>query len=139
MSRTRSKPPTDTEPPPTAHALKTVVQRLVHEVMNEGHVEVIDELYTPELAGKAREWIVPFRESFPDVHMQVRQMVADGETVAAWFVCSGTHLGVWRGHAPTGRRFRVDEVYFFEFVDGRIARARGIEDTFRRARQLGLL
>jgi predicted ester cyclase len=122
----------------TSHPLKRVVQRLVDEVMNEGRLEVIDELYAPELAGRARAWIAPFRDSFPDVRMEVVRMVAEGETVAAWFVCSGTHLGAWRGHEPTGRRFRVDEAYFFEFVDGRIARARGIEDTFKRLRQLRL-
>lgn len=59
-------------------------------------------------------------------------------TVAARFLCSGTHLGKWRGHAPTGRRFRVDEVYFFQFTDGRIAGAWGMEDTARRLKQLGL-
>jgi predicted ester cyclase len=79
------------------------------------------------------------RKSFPDVHMQVVQMVAEGDTVAAWFVCSGTHVGRWRGHEPTGRRFRVDEVYFFGFDGGRIARARGLEDTFKRLCQLRLL
>lgn len=124
---------------PEADAHKAVVQRLVDEVMNAGRLEVVDELYTPELAGQARGWMAPFRASFPDVHMEVVQMVAEGGTVAARFVCSGTHLGAWRGHEPTGRRFRVDEVYFFEFADGRIARAWGLEDTYRRLRQLRLL
>jgi predicted ester cyclase len=121
------------------HPLKAVVHRLVDEVMNEGRLDVIDELYSPELAAQARGWIGPFRESFPDVRMEVVQLVAEGETVAARFVCSGTHSAVWRGHEPTGRRFRVDEVYFFEFTAGRISRAWGIEDTFKRLRQLRLL
>jgi predicted ester cyclase len=114
------------------------VQRLVDEVMNRGRLAVVDEVYAPELAPRARRWIEPFRQSFPDVHMEVIQLVADGDTVAARFVCTGTHLGRWRGHEPTGRRFRVDEAYFFQFSDGRIARAWGIEDTHRRLRQLGL-
>ena len=106
--------------------------------MNGGRLEVIVELYTPELAADARRWIVPFRASFPDVHMEVVDLVAEGARVAARFTCSGTHLGEWRGHPPSGRRFRVDEVYFFEFADRRIARAWGLEDTHRRLRQLGL-
>ena len=125
-------------PGPLEHH-KTLVERLVDEVMNAGRLDVIDELYTPALASQARRWIAPFRESFPDVHMQVVQLVAEGDTVAARFLCSGTHLGRWRGHEPTGRRFRVDEVYFFEFADGRITRAWGVEDTHRRLIQLGLL
>jgi predicted ester cyclase len=40
---------------------------------------------------------------------------------------------------PTGRRFRVDEAYFFDFTGLRICRAWGVEDTYTRLRQLGLL
>ena len=126
-------------PTPPTQTHKTVVRRLVDEVMNAGRLDVVDELYTPELARQARDWIAPFRESFPDVRMEVVQLVAEGDTVAARFVCSGTHLGAWRGHAPTGRRFRVDEVYVFEFSGGRIAKAWGLEDTHKRLRQLRLL
>lgn len=117
---------------------KAVVRRLVDEVMNQGRLDVLDELYTPQLAEDARRWIAPFRTSFPDVQMQTVALVAEGGTVAARFLCAGTHLGEWRGHAPTGRRFRVDEVYFFQFTDGRIAGAWGLEDTARRLKQLGL-
>ena len=119
-------------------ARKRVVERLVEEVMNAGRLDVIDELYTPEMAPAARRWIAPFRASFPDVRMETVTLVADGDTVVARFVCTGTHIGRWRGHEPSGRRFRVDEVYFFEFDAARIAGAWGIEDTHRRLRQLGL-
>ena len=51
-----------------AEANKTVVRRLVDEVFNGGHLEAIDELYVPALAGAAKRWITPFRASFPDVH-----------------------------------------------------------------------
>lgn len=119
-------------------ARKGVVQRLVEEVMNAGRLDVLDELYTPQLAAAARRWIEPFRASFPDVRMQTVALVAEGDTVVARFVCTGTHLADWRGHKPTGRRFRVDEVYFFEFDGARIAGAWGLEDTHRRLRQLGL-
>lgn len=67
-------------------------------------------------------------------------LVAEGDTVVARFRCSGTHLGDWRGHPPTGRRFEsIDEVYFFGVRDGRLARAWGLEDTLARSRQLGLV
>ncbi len=118
---------------------KALVGRLIQEVLNEGRLAVVDELYTPRMASAARRWIAPFREAFPDVRMEVVQLVADGRTVAGRFRCSGTHLGPWRGQAPTGRRFeRVDEVYFFDIAGGRIAGAWGLEDTRSRLRQLGL-
>lgn len=118
---------------------KAVVRRLVDEVLNAGRLDVIDELYAPTLAPRAKRWIAPFRSSFSDVRMEVVELVAEGDTVAGRFRCSGTHLGVWRGHTPTGRRFeRIDEVYIFQFRDGSIVRAWGLEDTLRRFEQLGL-
>jgi predicted ester cyclase len=121
-------------------ANKAVVRRLVAEVLNGGRLEVIDELYAPELAPAARRWITPFRVSFPDVHMEIVDLVAEGDKVVGRFTCSATHLGEWLGHAPTGRRFeRVDEVAIFRLRDGRITNAWSLEDTLSRLRQLGLL
>ena len=117
---------------------KKLVRRFVDEVMNRGRLTLLDELVTGALAAEARRWISMFRESFPDVHMEIVDLVAEGDQVVARFACSGTHRGEWRGHAPTGRRFRVDEVYWFGIENGRIARAWGIEDTLERLRQLGL-
>lgn len=120
-------------------AAKDLVRRLVDEVMNAGDLDVLDQLYAPGLAAAARRWIEPFRTAFPDVHMEIVSLVAEDGAVAARFRCSGTHLGPWRGQAPTGRRFsRIDEVYFFTVADGRITSAWGLEDTERRRRQLGL-
>jgi predicted ester cyclase len=72
--------------------------------------------------------------------MDIVELVAEGDTVVGRFRCSGTHLGEWLGHPPTGRRFeRIDEVYIFRIdAKGRIARAWGIEDTLKRLEQLGL-
>ncbi len=72
---------------------KAVVRRLITEVLNGGHLEVVDELYAPELAGAARRWITPFRASFPDVHMEIVELIAEGDKVVGRFTCSATHLG----------------------------------------------
>jgi predicted ester cyclase len=118
---------------------KAVVRRLIDEVLNAGQMNVIDELYAPALAPRAKRWIAPFRASFPDMQMTVIDLIAEGDTVVGHFTCSGTHTGEWRGHAPTGRRFEaVDEVYIFRFQEGRIVHAWGIEDTLGRLEQLGL-
>ncbi len=118
---------------------KQVVVRLIEEVLNEGRLELIDELYSPEMAGPARRWIEPFRVAFPDVRMETVELVAEGERVVGRFRCTGTQLGPWRGREPTGRRMHdIDEVYFFTVRAGRITEAWGLEDTAKRVRQLGL-
>jgi predicted ester cyclase len=118
---------------------QALVERLIGEVVNGGRLELIDELFSPELADTARSWFGAFRSSFPDLHMGIVETIEEADRVVGRFHCSATHLGEWRGHAPTGRRFEdVDEVYFFRFADGRIVEAWGIEDTLGRFKQLGL-
>lgn len=112
---------------------------MVDEVMNERRLDVLEELCTPAMARRWRRWVAPFLASFPDMRMEIVQLVAEGDTVVGRLTCSATHTGEWRGQAASGRRFEnVDEVYFFSFEEGRIAEAWGIEDTLDRMRQLGL-
>lgn len=118
---------------------KAVVRRMIEEVMNGGNLDAIDDLFAASLAEGARGWIAPFRASFPDVHMETVELVAEAERVVGRFRCSATNLGDWRGEPPTGRRFEdVDDVYFFTVVGGRITEAWGLEDTAARERQLGV-
>ena len=118
---------------------KEAVRRFVDEAVNGGHDELITELFAPALTASVRDWFGSFRRSFPDMRMEIVQLVAEGDTVVARFACSATHLGEWRGYSPTGRRFEgVDEVYFFGFEGDRIVMVWGIEDTLDRFRQLAL-
>lgn len=118
---------------------KAIIRRLIDEVMNSGDLDVVDELYAPALAKGARNWIAPFRASFPDVHMEIVELIAEADKVVGRFTCSATHVGDWLGNPPTGRRFeRVDEVAIFRFREGRIIRAWSLEDTLSRLEQLGL-
>lgn len=118
---------------------KLVVRRLIDEVLNGGRLDVVGELFTPAMAQEAKNWIEPFRISFPDAHMEIVQLVAEADVVVGRFTCSATHVGEWRGKPATRRRFEdVDEVYFYRLENRRIAHMWGIEDSLSRIRQLGL-
>src|SRR5919197_2209041 len=122
-----------------AESNKATIRRLVDQVLNAGQLDVVDELYAPELAPAAKRWIAPFRAAFPDLHMQILELISEGDTVAGRFWCSGTLLGPWRAQPPTGRRFeRIDEVGIYRLRDGRIVQAWSLEDTLTRMQQLGL-
>ena len=123
-----------------SEANKATVRRLVDEVFNRGRMELIDELYAPEPAAVAKRWITPFRQSFPDVHMEVIELIAEGDKVVGRFTCSATHKGTWRGQPASGRRFEnIDEVAIFRLRHGRIAAVWSLEDTLARMEQLGLV
>jgi predicted ester cyclase len=118
---------------------KQLVHRLV-EMVNSGALESIAEIATGQIARDARQWIGPFRDSFPDFRMEVVDVIAEDDKVVGHFRCSGTHEGEWRGHPPTGRRFEgIDEVYILRVVDGKLDSALAVvEDNLTRLRQLGL-
>ncbi|HEX8083416.1 MAG TPA: ester cyclase [Solirubrobacteraceae bacterium] len=119
-------------------------RRLVHrlvEIVNERRLDEIEEVAAGQVAQDAARWIGPFVASFPDFRMEVVDVIAEPDKVAAYFKCSGTQLGEWQGRPPSQRRFEdVDEIYVFEVRDGRLARAIvAVEDNLTRMRQLGLV
>ena len=122
-----------------AEGNKELVRRLVDEVVNGRDEAVLDEVADGEVAAAARGWIGPFRRAFPDFRMEIVELIAEGDKVAAHFKCSGTHEGEWRGTPPTGRRFEgVHEIYMFTIRDGRLVSATAVEYKLTRAKQLGI-
>jgi hypothetical protein len=113
-----------------------VVQRIIDDVINGRDLDLLEELCTPTIARKLRSAFATFRDAFPDWRQEAREFVTDGHTVVARMRCTGTHQGEWQGLAPTGRRMRIDEVYFFRIADDRIGGLWGLEDTWTRMRQL---
>ncbi|MDQ3302647.1 MAG: ester cyclase [Actinomycetota bacterium] len=118
---------------------KAMVSRMV-EAINEGREdEAVVELFAPRAARRVGRLFAEFRSAFPDWREAVVQLVAEGDTVAGRFLCSGTHLGEFLGEAPTGRRMEVEEVFFLRTEGGRFVDFWGLEDSLGRMRQLGLL
>lgn len=112
---------------------------LVRPRVRERRVVVAIVATAAEEVKLMRRWIEPFRRSFPDVHMEILTVVVEGEKVAAHFRCSGTHLGPWRDHEPSGVRFEnVDELYFFRVTGGRLHSMVSVEDNQSRLSQLRL-
>jgi hypothetical protein len=51
------------------------VRRLVDEVINGGRLELVEELFAPELAGPARQAFTSFRAAFPDWREEIVDLV----------------------------------------------------------------
>ena len=125
--------------PTTAEQGKALLRRLIQEVINQGRLEVTDELFSPQLAAAARQGFTAFRAAFSDWHMELVDLIAEDDKVVGRFHCSGTHTGPWLDIAPTGRRFeQVDEVAILRVQDGRFVDYWALEDTAGRLRQLGI-
>src|SRR5215204_5135167 len=118
---------------------KAMVKRMV-EAINAGEEDAaVDELFAPRAARRVKRLFAEFRSAFPDWQEETVELVAEGDTVAGRFKCSGTHRGEFLGEAPTGKRMEVDEVFFLRAEGGRFVDFWALEDSLGRMRQLGLL
>ena len=86
---------------------KQLVRRLVHEAVARRNADVLDELAAGEFARAAKAWVQPFQSAFPDFEMEIIDLIAEGDRVAAHFRCSGTHRGEWLGVPATGAPIRA--------------------------------
>lgn len=64
----------------------------------------------------------------PDLKVAIEAMVADKDHVAASFVYTGTHGGIYFGVAPTGKPLRFTSCDIFRIQDGLIAEHWGMGD-----------
>jgi predicted ester cyclase len=118
---------------------KAMVRRMV-EAINAGEEDAaVEGLFAPRAARRVKRLFAEFRSAFPDWHEEIVELVAEGDTVAGRFRCSGTHRGKFLGEAPTGKRMEVDEVFFLRVEDRKFVDFWGLEDSLGRLRQLGLI
>jgi predicted ester cyclase len=118
---------------------KTMVRRLVEGINARDIEATVDELFAPRAARRVKRLFMEFYTAFPDWREEIVELVAEGNTVAGRFRCSGTHQGEFLGENPTGKHMEVDEVFFLRVEDGRFVDFWALEDSLGRMRQLGFL
>jgi predicted ester cyclase len=80
-----------------------------------------------------------WRAAFPDLHFDVRLLIAEGDKVAAYVPFSGTHTGRLWNIEPTGKFVRVDETIIFSISDDKIVQAWDVLDELIMRQQMGAL
>lgn len=59
------------------------------------------------------------RDAFPDLKVDIKRQLGDGEAVATHIEMSGTHQGILFGAPPTGEHVAWSVVYVDTFRDGK--------------------
>jgi steroid delta-isomerase-like uncharacterized protein len=100
-------------------------------VWNQGRREAIAELLTPDAVVHdggvdtlGPDGFYPFfdrmRAMFSSLHVDVEDIVAEGEKVCVRWSCKARHTGKGLGAAPTGVTITVTGISIFRVHDGRI-------------------
>jgi steroid delta-isomerase-like uncharacterized protein len=77
--------------------------------------------------------------AFLDLTVTIDHLIVDGDSVASVITLEGTHIGDFLGIPPTGKRFRMPAVFFYQLENGKIARERRIYDFTGLLVQIGVL
>ncbi len=94
-----------------------------------------------ELRGsdETRRGLEALRSAFPDLRYVIRDQIAEGDKVVVRFTGSGTHLGEFRGVAPTGRRMEYEGIAIQRFAEGKLVEHWAVVDLFGILQQLGAI
>lgn len=127
----------------------------LHEAQSSGDVEVfrkvIDEVVHPDVlirtplpieatgAEALKQVSEILLRAFPDLHIEVEDMIAEGDKIVFRNTVTGTHRGEYMGVPPTGRFITYREIMIARFMDGRIAETWGIVDVLAQMKQLGMI
>jgi steroid delta-isomerase-like uncharacterized protein len=129
---------------------KAVIRRVYDELWNRGNPAVADELFSPAYVRHApfhplrgpegiKEAVRVIRAAFPDVHIAIEDLVAEGDRVVVRWATTGTHRGAFRDLAPTGKRVAVEGITISRLAEGKVAEEWVHWDTQSMMQQLGVL
>jgi steroid delta-isomerase-like uncharacterized protein len=111
----------------------SLARRWFEEVWNQRREQLIEEWMTPHavchadggpLTGpaefKARQY-VPFLAAFPDLHVQVEDVIGQDDQVVVRWTATGTHSGGGLGFAATHRPVNFRGLSWIRIRDGKFA------------------
>lgn len=129
-------------------ANKEIARRILEEVFNEGKLEVIDELVSPDHINRSdgyggrdeyKGFVQLYRSAFPDLDFKILYQIAEGDMVGHHWKANGTHQGEIMGIPPTGKAIEITGTYMAIIRDGLVIEEWGNWDAMGMMVQLGVV
>ena len=125
---------------------KAVIRRWF-EATNKKDLVVLDELVAPDffhhtaqLRGKDFiQFMNTVFQGFPDWHVTIEDIIAEGDKVWIRYKLTGTHTGEYRGLAPTGKKITATSVNIYRIVNGKVVEIWRVSDLLDFYKQLGVI
>jgi predicted ester cyclase len=133
---------------------KAAFQRF-HDAANTGDIGVIskaiDEFVAPDAvirtplpidatgADALKQIWAMLLSIYPDIHLTVEDLIAEGDKVVGRTTVTGTHQGEFMGVAATGNSVTYNEMFMFRFAAGRVVETWGVVDVYAQMKQIGVI
>jgi predicted ester cyclase len=108
---------------------KSAVRRYFERYHNDRELTLLDEVVDPDLRERTAAAQRALEEAFPDYSIELVELVAEGDVVAAVWRGRGTHRGDWDSPigtvSPTERAIEWDATTTVRVRDGRIVAVLG--------------
>jgi steroid delta-isomerase-like uncharacterized protein len=129
---------------------KVLIRRWFEEVWNRGRAAAIDEM----LAGQAmihglgpqamnvsafKQFHTQYRSAFPDVRIQVDDVIAEGDKVAVRWSGTGTHQGDSLGFAASGNNVHFSGMTIGRVENGKLVEGWNVFDQLGMLQQCGVV
>lgn len=127
-----------------------VVQRFIHEFVNEKNYDIVDEIFTedytrhdpasPESESGPGPWVESMKglhQAFPDGEVHIGNLVAEGDLVSFEGTMTGTHQGGFQGIEATNTSIEIQGNAMHRVRDGQIAETWATWDFLGLLTQIG--
>lgn len=130
---------------------KKIMRRVYEEAFNKGKAAILDEViakaFLDHNLGPRQEsglkgikkFFVETRAAFPDIHVKVDLIVAEGDKVVTRYTATGTHKGELWGIPPTRKRISVAGIDIVRFARGKAVERWGAFDNLGMIQELGVV
>jgi predicted ester cyclase len=127
-----------------------LVHRLLGEVFSGGDDGLVDELVSTRFVEHQngvqgtgpealRGLVRGLRSSFPDLRLDIEDIVAHGDKVWVRARATGTDTGGVAGRPPTGAKVEIDVIDIVRVEAGRIVEHWGVADRLGMLQQVGVV
>lgn len=130
---------------------KELIRRFYEEVFNKRNLAALDDFYSPDHVDHSlppglplgpegtRQAISVMLSGFPDLHITIEDMIAEGDKVVTRFTTHGTQQGMFGNIPPTGKQVAIPTIEITRITGGKIVEDWGLDDRLGMLQQLGLV
>ena len=130
---------------------KALAKRAWEEMFNQKKLDVIDELFASdyiyhgpqgqEFRGTEtlKQLLSSYLEAFPDLHMEVEDLIVEGDKIVSRVISRGTHKGEFHGIPPTGKEVTGTIILITRIADGKFVEDWESRDDLGLLQQLGVI